>query len=423
MADRRSRQRTNAAPLKRSRERRTHVEWTLRCALSLAVAIVGGFVMAQSFAQVTLARGDAAAAYALAPWDGRMSGALAETLTLSGDIGPRPASLARTALRYDPTTVGAVTTLAVGAKVAEQPRNSDRLFSYAERLSRRDLATQLWAIENAIARNNVPDALRHYDVALRTTAKASVLLFPILSEAITAPEIRTALVTTLAQQPPWAGDFIGYSATAGSQPQATAQLFAALQRSRVSVAPAARSQLVNTLVGRNAYDAAWAVYAAGHPGSDRQRSRDADFAANVATPAVFDWIPVGGSGITTSIQRSGTGGLFDFATGPNVAGVLLQQVQLLPPGAYRLDGRSSGVDQPATSLPYWTLRCQVDGRELGRVSLPNSAKQNGNFTGSFIVPSGCGAQLLALAALPTDALAGVSGQIVRVALRPIGTAQ
>ena len=423
MAGGRSSRRTNPVSPKGAPKRRTPAEWGLRCALAVTVAFVGGVVIAQSLAQVTLANGDAATAYGLAPWDGRMSAALADKLTLSGDIGARAASLAGTALRHDPTTVTAVTTLATSALVAGQPKLSDRLFAYAERLSRRDLATQLWAIQNAVARENIPDALRHYDIALRTTAKAPDLLFPILSQAITDAKIRIALVATLAQQPPWAASFISYIATAGSEPQAAAQLFAALRSARVPIAPTARSQLVNTLVGRNSYDTAWAVYAAGHPRANHRRSRDPDFSADIATPAAFDWTPIGGPGVTTSIQRSGSGGLFDFATGPNVAGVLLQQLQLLPPGEYRLDGRSAGLDQPAASRPHWTLRCQVDSREFGRVVLANSAEQRGNFAGTFVVPSGCPAQLLALVAQPTSALAGVTGQIIRAALRSTGPAQ
>ena len=44
-------------------------------------------------------------------------------------------------------------------------------------MSRRDLPTQLWLIEENVNRNNVPGALRHYDVALRTSLSSHELLF------------------------------------------------------------------------------------------------------------------------------------------------------------------------------------------------------------------------------------------------------
>lgn len=96
---------------------------------------------------------------------------------------------------------------------------------------------------------------------------------------------------------------------------------------------------------------------------------------------------------------------------------MLQQLQLLPPGSYRLSGHTIGIEQPAGALPYWTLRCQ-DGRELGRVEVPNSGVANGNFTGTFSVPAGCPVQTLVLMARSSDAIAGQSGQIDRAALMP-----
>ena len=98
---------------------------------------------------------------------------------------------------------------------------------------------------------------------------------------------------------------------------------------------------------------------------------------------------------------------------------MLTQVQVLPPGAYRLVGRSSGLDQPEASRPYWALTCR-DGRELGRVAVPNSAQAEGQFAGELRVPAGCPVQVLALIARPSDDVSGVSGQIDAAQLVPAG---
>ncbi|MDT9096849.1 hypothetical protein RSW32_26335, partial [Escherichia coli] len=65
-----------------------------------------------------------------------------------------------------------------------------RLFAYGQRLSRRDNSTQLWAIEDAVARNDIPDVLRHYDVALRTSPNLADILYPVLASASADPAIR-----------------------------------------------------------------------------------------------------------------------------------------------------------------------------------------------------------------------------------------
>jgi len=364
--------------------------------------------------------GNPAGAYELAPWDGRNGAALAEVLATPavGDYR-RAGGLAEAALREDATAAGAAATLGSTAKISGQAAKSDRLFAYAERLSRRNLATQLWEIENSVARSDITGALRHYDIAFRTNAKARELLFPVLSNAIDDPEIRAALVATLSLRPVWSDSFVSYVAAVGPDPRSSALLFAGLRQAGGLTPPAAQSQLVSTLIAHNLYSDAWAAYAAGRPAGSSQRSRDPDFTAAVGndSPAPFDWVPVTTPVISASVQRSGTKGLLVFSTGATVAGILAQQLQLLQPGDYHLSGRSIAIDQPEASRPYWTLRCQPDGRDLGRVLLPNSAQGNGTFAGNFRVPLACPLQMLALVA-SSEYDSGASGQIERVELVP-----
>ena len=122
--------------------------------------------------------------------------------------------------------------------------------------------------------------------------------------------------------------------------------------------------------------------------------------------------------VTTSIQRGDRGGLFDFTVTTGVGSVLLRQMQMLPPGKYRLVGISAMIDQSTDARPYWSLICD-GGSELGRVAIPNSADANGLFAGGFVVPDDCPMQTLALIAPPSDAVGGLVGQIDSVQLEPI----
>ncbi len=130
-------------------------------------------------------------------------------------------------------------------------------------------------------------------------------------------------------------------------------------------------------------------------------------------------MPSGQSGISAVILQEGERGILDFSLPPGTGGNLVHQTQLLPPGTYRISGRSRGVNQSERSRPYWTLMCQ-DGRELGRVEVPNSDVANGAFEGRVSVPGDCATQTLSLIARATDDIAGVSGQIERAALVPAG---
>lgn len=358
-------------------------------------------------------------AHALAPADGRVTAALARKLSGAEATAAdrmRADQLARKALREDPTTVAAVSTLGINAQLRGDAPAAKRLLAYAELLSRRDLQTQIWGIEDAVARGDVSGALRRYDIALRTSREAPELLFPVLGSAIADQAIRRGLTKTLAGKPVWGGVFIDHVSGNGPDVRATADLFRELQRAGVPISESANATLVSMLATRASIEAAWAYYASVHRGAERRLSRDFDFTANPAVPSLFDWTAFNEAGVTTSIQSDG-GGVFDFAASASVGGQLLQQVQVLPPGDYRLQGRSIGIDQPEGSRPYWSLTCR-DGREFGRVVMPNSAQANGVFTGRFSVPAGCPIQTLALVARPSDMVAGVAGQIDQVRLYP-----
>lgn len=392
----------------------------MRIVLAAIAALLGYHAATFSLAQA-LAASDIALAHRLAPHDGRITARLAASLSGPDAVEAdrRHADrLARLALRQDPTAVVAVSTLGLNAAARGDTAAARRLFAHAQRLSRRDLQSQLWAIEDAVGREDVPGALRHYDIALRTHPNVAEVLFPVLATASGDPAIRTALIRTLAGKPAWAESFISHVAGQGPDPRATAALFRGLARAGVAVPEAARAAAIDALIARGLAGEAWAYYASTRPGADRRRSRDPRFAAALEAPSQLDWVPVNDAGVSSSIQRGGRGGIFDFAAPASAGGPLLRQLQLLPPGRYRLAGHASGIEQAERSRPYWTLTCR-DGRELGRVVLSNSTDAGGDFGGAFSVPPGCAVQTLALVAQPTDAVAGLSGQIDRVQLTPV----
>ncbi|WP_144037356.1 hypothetical protein [Sphingomonas sp. TZW2008] len=362
-----------------------------------------------------------ALAHRQAPGNGMITAELVEKRYIDDQAKaaqPAIARLARQALQQDPTTVKAVAALGFQAQERGNVPGARRLFAYADRLSRRHILTRLWAIEDAVARNDVPSVLRQYDVALRTSKKTPDILFPPLANAISDATVRDGAVATLARKPIWAPAFVAYVAASGNDPKAVADLLRRINHLGVTVTPEATAVVINRLIGSGSIAAAWQYYAAMRPNADRGRSRDPQFTANLDHPSLFDWVTANESGMSTSIQRGTKGGVFDFAVSSGNGGMLLQQLQLLLPGTYRLTGHSSGIEQPDSALPYWVLSCP-GRRELGRVIIPSSRRNNGTFTGQFVVPAGCSPQTLALVARPSYQISGVSGQINQVQLVPL----
>lgn len=404
---------------------RTTMEWASRGVLAVLIAAAAYVAVTQSLARA-LVGSDPEQAYSFYPGDGRIGAAQAATFAgpEASDGDRRQADrLARAALLRDPTAVAGAATLGLDAQARGDVAGARRLFAYAERLSRRDLQTQLWGIEDAVARGDIPGALRHYDVALRTNEKVADVLFPVLAGAAADPAVRTALSPIFEQKPAWSTGFIRFVAIRGTDPRAAAQILTAANRAGVTVPPDARSTVVNALIAAGAIPEAWRYYRTFRPQAAANSSRDPRFSLGDEAPSLFDWTPIGDASVTTSIQRGADGGIFDFAAPPGFGGPLLQQVQLLPPGDYQLQIHSIDIDQQELARPYWSLGCRGSGQELIRLAVPNSADADGRLDAKFKVPAGCTVQTLVLIARPSSALGGLSGQFDRVAITPLGTSR
>ena len=395
-------------------------EWVIRGTLAAAVAIAGCFSIAHTLAQVALEH-DPALAHRLAPWDGRVTAALAATLA---KLDATPAERARAerlselALRQDPTAVAAASTLGIGAQLRSDEQRASHYFTYAERLSRRELTAQLWGIEDAVARGDVADAITHYDIAMRTRRESWELLFPVLSAASVNPQVRSQLARTLAREPLWSDAFIIHLVANGPDAKTTASLLSKLKKARIAIPEGVHARMIGVLLDDDSAEEAWRYYAAVRPNAARNRSRDPRFTAQLEMPTMFDWNAIGEAGLISTIHAEPQGGVFSFTAPTSLGGPMLQQLQMLPPGSYRLDGHSSGVDQTSGSLPYWTLSCRKDDRELGRVEMTNSARGGGVFSGTLTVPADCPVQRLVLFARASNAIDGLSGQIDHVQLGP-----
>jgi hypothetical protein len=396
-------------------------EWAVRGGLTVAALLLAYASLADTLANVAV-KLDPARAHRMAPDDGKITAALAEqrfTLKPEASAGSEPARLARLALAQDATAVGALSVLGLQAQLRGETDQARRLFAHSLALSRRELRPRIWAIEEAVSRGDIREALRSYDVALRTSRRAPDLLFPVLASAIGEPKVRAALLELMKVRPSWEPAFIEHVRASTLNPGAAVLFFDEGARAGLPVLDRHRTGVVNNLLASGSHEQAWSYYSSFRRGAEPRRSRDPNFAQFIEAPAPFDWIAINSAGVSASVRPDKANGMVEFAASPTTGGAVLQQMQMLPVGSYRLSGRSSGIEQPDRSLPYWALACS-DGRELGRVVVPNSADRGGAFSGTFEVPSDCPIQTLTLVARASDELGGVSGEIHRAELAPIG---
>ncbi len=404
-----------------ARQRRALGARLVRSVLAVGILLLGILVVTRSVASAIADR-SIGAAFALAPGDARLAAHYArERLAAEpGDVSAQneAAALARGALARDLTAVQAAATLGLVAQLRGETGKAGRWFGYASWLSRRDLPTELWLIEEAVARGDIPGSLRHYDIALRTQVGAGDILLPVLARASGDARIGDALATILGRRPPWGKDFMTYLAQTTSEPRAASALLEKVAARGGSVPASASAQLVAALANQNDWPAAWSYYSSTRRGVDRRRSRNPYFAETITAPAIFDWTPATDSGISASIQTGAERGLLVYSVAPTIGGMLVQQMQLLPPGRYTIEGHARNLRHRTDDAPFWSLKCTRDGHDLVRGDGGRLPDREGRFTISVTVPANCPAQKLVLNARPSNDVEGINGELDYVEIKP-----
>ncbi len=333
-----------------------------------------------------------ARAFDLAPWDARTKLRLAEAELARGlQTKSRlaiSADLARQALTRDPTLAGAWRTLGLAAAAQQRPAQARKILQTAERVSRRDLGVQLWLIEDAVQRQDVVRALRHYDSALRVSLGSRELLFPILGQALEQPQMRAPLANILSRDPPWAEAF--YYSLAENPPAGGAlhDLLGRVDRRVLLRSRAPLHVLVANLAGRNDNGAAVRVYrllnddpaAAGllrNGGFDRENS----------VPPL-DW-QIEQAGSLAIAQEDGRL-LIDGSSGSG--GVVARQALALPSGAYRVSFRH-GAEPQRAFRPSLLIRCAPTSTPLASI---DDVAPIVRASRAFAVPASCTDQVIEL---------------------------
>lgn len=163
------------------------------------------------------------AAQTLRPTDAAALGRYLDQKTMrdpNARVSPAEAARIRTGLSYAPLTRRALRALAVEAAGRNDTQGAERAMSLSDAVSRRDAPTQLWLIERAVGREDVPGALVHYHRVMAVHPEMEQVLLPILANAISAPEVRNALAPYVARQTPWAIDMLETAAAKGASKDA-----------------------------------------------------------------------------------------------------------------------------------------------------------------------------------------------------------
>jgi hypothetical protein len=363
----------------------------------MLLVAIAGFGFLTDLSRV-LARADPIRAADLGVSDGRTIAAAArQRVFQSPDKENRATAsgLAREALRRDPTATDALEALALIAQLENDRARVDRLLGYSLTLSRRQVRSHFWAIEEAVSRGDIALALDRYDLVLRVSEAAQINLFPVLAAATREPLVRRKLVAVLARRPEWGGRFLTHVAENSTSAPAAGALFAEARARGVPIDRSQWTTLVTGLVAAGRHYEAWDTYRLLDPTAARNRARDPRFTREPATP--FEWTVLDKEGVSAAVLAQPEGGRLEVAVSSGTRATVLSQLQLLPSGTYRLSGDGELLEGDALSKTYWVVVC-AGGRELARAAPRMGRQSEVTFGADLTVPSDCPVQELRLEA-------------------------
>lgn len=285
-----------------------------------------------------------------------------------------------------------------------QSANSDlaavgRQVALADRLSRRDLGAQLFLIEDAVRRNDVASALRHYDTALRIKESSRAVLFPILTEAMREPLIRQRFLTYMASPPPWMEAFLRFAIANSSQPTSIAALAQEAGGFPEGAAFATRNkEMLSVLVGAGDHREAIAFYRS-IKNADAAVLQSAEFTDRTTDVAFtpISWQPFELEGIDALFLAGKDDTLeLEARMESGYTGPVLRKLLALPRGQYRFSARHrSDGHQPFDTL-RWQAVCT--GNAAGTLALDEGADFAPEFGvgGVLRVGQDCPQQMLTL---------------------------
>ncbi|MES2755175.1 MAG: hypothetical protein V4659_10960 [Pseudomonadota bacterium] len=297
--------------------------------------------------------------------------------------------LALRAIALNPVSSSGIRTLGFVADLQREPRRGQIMLDHAQVLSRRDLPTQLALIQRAVDAEDVPGALRHYDIALKTSGAAHTVLMPILVQASADPGLVGPLAKLLAARPVWRIDFLRAAIQGSPEPARLAQLSVLLDRFKAPLTADQKVELADRLVQDRQFSAAAQLM---------DRARDP---ALVTTGSVgpFGWKLATGYG--WGAERAGGKGpganTILLHTTADYSGEVARQLVVLRPGPYRIAVRGHHMPSLATESPFVAIGCAIDGAQnLVSLDLVATARPATEWSGHFVVPARCGGQWLTI---------------------------
>lgn len=294
----------------------------------------------------------------------------------------------------------------------------------SERMERRDAAAQLWLIEDAVERNDVTRALRHYDTALRIEQSTRAVLYPVLTDAMESDVIRERFKPYMESRPPWLESFLRFAVSNTKDPVAIAEL------ARISGGFPTGSayssldrELLTQLVASEDYGAAIAHFRR-IDGADESVATGLalTLASTAEAYSPITWQPFSIDGIEPFVLASPAGeGMVEIEAEmeSGYTGPVARKLIALDPGRYSMRAALRAEDFGTQDQGSWQIFCAGRQGSDPVVNETFDLAEEMAISASFTIPADCSAQLVLVSADTTIRTGYLKLVIAEAVLSPV----
>lgn len=334
------------------------------------------------------------------------------------------AKLAKASIDARPIDARSLRVLGMAADVQGRSKVALQLLNLSNRMSRRDIGTQIWLLENSIRRGDITDAMLRYDLVLRTSEAMWPNMFPILASALDSAEVRSALAPYVKASPVWMPPFLSFAVLTGHDPKSVARLIKQVGELPTGASyRVIESELLKRLAAEGEYEELKGVFGslAGARSSVLHSAKVDVFSTNRRFEPI-SWHMSEQSGISAALESDASGRSLKIRaySGSGQSGLVAEKLLFVPPGDYNFTSNSNSYAKSTNADAHWTIACLGPS---GRTDIWKSANF-GNSDLSVILqrvalPSNCAAYAVGLLMNGGDGQDGLEIGINAVDLKPI----
>ncbi|MBA4045733.1 MAG: hypothetical protein C0471_15145 [Erythrobacter sp.] len=278
----------------------------------------------------------------------------------------------------EPLAVSSVRNLGLALTKDHEAGKGQQLIRLAAKLSRRDLPTHFWLIQDYGRANDLSNVLLHVDQALRTKEAAGQKLIPALHAGLASSDLVKPMVQLLRTDPPWKKQFWTQIEKFPGSLSNIGDVLVGLQEAGTVVDPSVPESIINQLAYSGQYAKAYDIYRKVY-GKKRLPNKpeylsNADFSA-MTEGTVFDWTVSQNASLEVFLdpQRKA----LSVNVFGSIGGVAASQVVELPAGTYRFSSKIDQWDSALKDALFVSLTCTelgaVQSQPALRINLDNEA--------------------------------------------------